>query len=267
MTRKGEAWTVGDAYESYIGRWSRLVAREFLAWLGAPAGARWVDVGCGTGALTAAVLATAAPSAVCSVDASASYLAFARRTLPGARVALAAADARSLPLRAASADVVVSGLVLNFVPDPGRAVAEMARVARAGGTVAVYLWDYAGEMQVIRRFWDVAGALDPGALALDEGRRFPLCSPTAMEALCREAGLGGVESRAIDVPARFQGFADFWTPFLGGQGPAPGYVASLGESQRARLRDRLRAELPVDADGAITLVARAWAARGLADSG
>lgn len=266
MPSAGERWIVGDAYESYIGRWSRLVAREFLAWLGAPSGARWLDVGCGTGALTATVLAGAAPSFVCGVDASASYLSFARRRHPDARVTFAAADARWLPLRPASADVVVSGLVLNFVPDPGRAVAEMARVTR-GGTVAVYVWDYAGEMQVIRRFWEVAGALDAGALALDEGRRFPLCSPPSLEGLFSAAGLHRVESRAIEVPARFQDFADYWTPFLGGQGPAPGYVASLDEPQRARLRDRLRAELPVDADGAINLVARAWAVRGVAAPG
>ena len=262
MAATGETWIAGDAYESYMGRWSRPVARAFITWLDAPAQARWVDVGCGTGALTAAVLAAVAPSLVCSLDASAPYVAFARRKVGDARASFAAADARSLPLVDGCADAVVSGLVLNFVPDPDRALAEMARVTRAGGTVAVYVWDYADGMQVLRRFWDVATSLDPGARPLDEGQRFPLCHLPALEARFRAAGLHGVAGRAIDVPASFNDFADYWTPFLGGQGPAPGYVASLGDSQRARLRDRLRAELPVDANGGIHLGARAWAVRG-----
>lgn len=267
MAATGETWIAGDAYESYMGRWSRLVAREFLPWVGAPARARWLDVGCGTGALTAAVLSAAGPSLVCSVDASPSFVAFARRKVADPRVAFAAADARWLPLRAASADVVVSGLVLNFVPDPGRALAEMARVARPGGTVAVYVWDYADGMQVLRRFWGAAASLDPAARPLDEGQRFPVCHLPALDALFTAAGLRDVAGRAIDVPASFNDFADYWMPFLGGQGPAPGYVASLGESQRARLRDRLKADLPVDADGAINLVARAWAVRGTVAGG
>lgn len=262
MTPAEDPWTTGNAYEPYMGRWSRLVAREFLAWLAAPANARWLDIGCGTGALTATVLADTAPTLVCSVDASAAYVAFARRKVSRARATFAAADARALPLCEASMDVIVSGLVLNFVPDPGLAVAEMARVVRAGGTVAVYVWDYMGEMQLIRRFWDAAAWLDDRARALDEGRRFPLCQPPALEALFRAVGLHRVESRAIDVPTRFRDFADYWTPFLGGQGPAPGYVASLSESQRARLRDRLQSELPTASDGSIELGARAWAVRG-----
>jgi SAM-dependent methyltransferase len=262
MTPVDEAWIAGDAYEPYIGRWSRLVAREFLTWLAAPTNARWLDIGCGTGALTATVLAATAPTLICGVDASASYVAVARRRVSDVRATFAAADARRLPLRSASADVIVSGLVLNFVPDPDVAVAEMARVVRAGGTAAVYVWDYAGEMQLLRRFWTVAASLDARARALDEGRRFPLCRPPALEALFRAAGLSRVESCAIDVPTKFRDFADYWTPFLGGQGPAPGYVASLSESQRARLRDRLRSELPVASDGSIELWARAWAVRG-----
>jgi len=148
------------------------------------------------------------------------------------------------------------------VPEPGLAIAEMARTVRGGGTVAVYVWGYAGEIQLLRRFWDVAVSLDARAGALDEGRRFPLCRPPALEALFRAAGLSRVESRAIDVPTRFRDFADYWTPFLGGQGPAPSYVASLSESQREHLRDRLRSELPVASDGSVELSARAWAVRG-----
>lgn len=262
MTADGDTWAAGRAYEPYIGRWSRLVAREFLAWLAAPAAARWIDVGCGTGALTATIAAQAAPQHACGIDGSVPYATFARDNLRDPRVAFLAADARRLPVRSASADAVVSALALNFIPQPDLAVAEMTRVARPGGTVALYVWDYAGEMQVIRQFWQAAAALDPGAAALDEGRRFPVCRPEALRALFTTAGLERVESRAIDVRARFRDFADYWTPFTGGQGPAPGYAMSLSEERRTRLRDRLRAQLPTARDGSIELLARAWAVRG-----
>jgi SAM-dependent methyltransferase len=258
-----EVWASGAAYEPYVGRWSRLVAREFLAWLAVAPGADWLDVGCGTGALTEAILAGAAPARVRAADASAGYVAYARARTPDARAAFAAADARALPWAAAGADAVVSGLVLNFVPEPALALAEMARVARPGAVVAAYVWDYAEGMQFMRHFWDAAAALDPAAAALDEGRRFPLCRPAALEALWRGAGLRGVAGRALAVPTRFRDFDDLWAPFLGGQGPAPSYATSLDPDRRARLRERIRAGLPVAADGAIALEARAWAVRGV----
>src|SRR5262249_21360303 len=156
----------------------------------------------------------------------------------------------------------VSGLVLNFVPRPERAVAEMARVVGENGTVAVYVWDYADGMQLIRHFWDAGIALGSAAHQLDEGRRFPICEPAALEALFRDVALCAVESRAIDVPTPFRDFDDYWQPFLGGQGPAPGYAMRLDEPSRAALRDRLRANLPIAADGSIDLTARAWSVRG-----
>jgi len=262
MTIPNDVWAVGNAYEPYIGRWSRLVAREFLEWLGAPANARWLDVGCGTGALTATILDTAAPAQIYSIDRSVAYAAFTRRSVSEARVMFAAADARWLPLASASVDVIVSGLVLNFIPDPEVAAAEMARVVRPGGTLALYVWDYAGEMQLIRHFWNAAAALDANAIGLDEARRFPVCHPPALENLLRAVGLQRVQSRAIDVPTHFRDFSDYWQPFLGGQGPAPGYAMSLDEEHRAQLRDRLRAQLPTAPDGSIQLIARAWAVRG-----
>jgi hypothetical protein len=156
---------------------------------------------------------------------------------------------------------VVSGLVLNFVPDQRAALREMARVAGKAGTIAAYVWDYAGGMQLMRHFWDVAAELDPDAAKLDEGVRFPLCRPQALEQLFAGAGLEGVEVRPIDTPTPFAGFDDYWQPFLGGQGPAPAYAMSLDETARTRLRDRLRERLPSEADGSIPLTARAWAAR------
>jgi SAM-dependent methyltransferase len=149
----------------------------------------------------------------------------------------------------ATFDAVVSGLVLNFVPEPDRAVSEMARVARRGGTVTAYVWDYAEGMQMMRHFWDAAGELDPRARELDEGRRFPLCGPEPLTDLFRTTGLDKVEVRAIDVPTVFRDFDDYWSPFLGGQAPAPGYAMSLGQERRARLRERIRAGLPTNPEG------------------
>ncbi|HEY8491193.1 MAG TPA: class I SAM-dependent methyltransferase [Dehalococcoidia bacterium] len=256
------AWASGEAYEPYVGRWSRLVAREFVPWLAAPPGGRWLDVGCGTGALSAAVLEAAAPHDVAGVDSSAVYAAYARAHLPDARAGVLTGDAQRLPVRTGAFDAAVSGLVLNFLPEPARGLAEMVRAVRPGGLVGLYVWDYVGEMQLMRRFWDAAGALDPAARELDEGRRFPLCRPEPLARLLLAAGLRDVAVRAIDVPTTFRDFDDYWAPFLGGQGPAPGYVASLSGERQAALQERLRADLPAAADGSIRLTARAWAARG-----
>jgi SAM-dependent methyltransferase len=255
-------WASGNAYEPYVGRWSRLIAREFVQWLEAPQGVRWLDVGCGTGALTSTILDVASPAHVEAVDPSDAYIAFARHEIGDPRATFTVADAQSLPQASSSVDVAVSGLALNFIPRPDVAVAEFARVVRPGGTVAVYVWDYAGEMQLMRRFWDAAVALDPRAADLDEGRRFPICNAIALETLFRGGKLRDIESRAIDVPTVFRDFDDYWTPFLGGQGPAPGYAMSLTEDRRVELRERIRQDLPVRADGSIHLIARAWATRG-----
>lgn len=258
-----DTWAIGDRYESYVGRWSRPVARELLRWLGVPRGARWLDVGCGTGTLAAAIVEDAAPRAVLGIDRSPGFVAHARTRLGGAPAALLVGDAQELPVLAGALDAAVSGLVLNFVPEPGRMVSEMRRAVRPGGWIALYVWDYAAGMQLLRRFWDAARALDPATAGLDEAVRFPGCAPEPLAALLAEAGLSGIATRAIDVPTRFRDFDDCWSPFLGGQGPAPTYVAALPEARRAALREAFRVSLPVAKDGAIPLAARAWAVRGI----
>jgi SAM-dependent methyltransferase len=256
-----DTWERGSPYERYVGRWSRRVAPPFLDWLNIPAGRRWVDVGCGTGALCASILDHCAPASVTGVDPSEGFLKTAKANL-GERVALRQGSATALPLGEASADALVSGLVLNFVPNQPGALLEMKRVTGAGGTIAAYVWDYGGKMELMRSFWDAAVALDPQAAALDEGPRFAVCHPEALRELFEAAGLQGVETRSIDVPTRFASFDDYWRPFLGGQGPAPAYAMSLGGAQRSRLRERIRGRLPMQADGSIELTARAWAVRG-----
>jgi SAM-dependent methyltransferase len=259
-------WVGGEVYERYMGRWSRLVAGRFLRWLRPRAGCRWVDVGCGTGALSAAVLAGCQPAAVLGVDPSAGFLDHLGGRVDDPRLELRQAGAGALPVPTGSVDYVVSGLALNFMPELGRAAAEMRRVCRAGGTVAAYVWDYAAGMQLIRLFWDAAAELDPAAADLDEGR-FPICQPAALTALLQDAGLVDVETTALVVPTVFADFDDYWSPFLNGQAPAPSYCAGLPEPARQRLRERLRASLPTAPDGTIQLSARAWSVRGTIPTG
>ena len=255
-----DTWERGNAYERYVGRWSRQVAPLFLSWLRVPAGRRWVDVGCGTGALCAAILDHCAPSSVAGVEPSEGFLETAKERL-GNRAALHPGSATAIPLPDASADAVVSGLVLNFVPDQHAALIEMARVTDRAGTVGAYVWDYAGRMELLRHFWDAAAELDADAAKLDEGIRFPGCRPEALAELFAGAGLTDVETTAIDMPTPFASFDDYWQPFLGGQGPAPAYAMSLDDAARARLRERIRTRLPTNSDGSIALIARAWAIR------
>ncbi len=260
--RRSDVWAGGAAYEPYVGRWSRRVAREFLDWSALPADSTWLDIGCGTGALSQAILQAAAPRDMTGIDRSADYIAHLRSQNDDRRARFVVGDAQALPVETSSYDAVVSGLVLNFILQPRQAVREMVRAARSGGVVAAYVWDYAGKMQLLRHFWNAAAALDPAASESDEGRRFPICRLAALEELFQQAGLRQVAVQPIDISTDFQDFDDYWRPFLGGQGPAPGYAMSLSEERRAALRDRLRAALPFALDGSIPLVARAWAVRG-----
>jgi SAM-dependent methyltransferase len=269
---RADVWAAGAFYEPYVGRWSRLVAPEFVSWLGVKNGKEWVDVGCGTGALTQAILDGARPKSVLGIEPSAGYLDYAKAHARAPdlsfklgskpNISFRIADALSLPVLGESMDAAVSGLVLNFVDEPQRAVAEMVRVTRSGGTVGAYVWDYAGKMELLRTFWDAAVALDPPAGELDEGRRFSKCREAPLAQLLIVAGLEKVETRAIDVPLHFRDFDDYWTPFLGGQGPAPSYVASLDRERRELLRDTIRDDLPIRRDGSIRLKGRAWAVKG-----
>jgi trans-aconitate methyltransferase len=258
-----ESWGVGDAYEQYVGRWSRQVAPEFLRWIAPPQKAMWSDIGCGTGALTESILALCEPLSVVGIDRSAGFVSAAQRNTSDPRAQFESGDATALPWKSARFEVSVSGLVLNFVPNHQAMTAEMVRVTKAGGIVAAYVWDYAGGMEMMRHFWDAALAVSPQDAKLDQAERFPICQPEPLVTLFTNAGLKSVSVRAIEIPTVFGDFEDYWTPFLGKQGAAPTYLASLADEARDRIRDILRRRLSTNKEGAIQLSARAWAVQGI----
>jgi SAM-dependent methyltransferase len=257
-----DVWASGAPYEAYVGRWSRLVAQEFLAWLDVPPHSEWLDVGCGTGALTQTILRMKNPAHVKGIDRSEGFLGFAQEQTRDNRAQFQVGDAQALPVETGAYDATVSGLVLNFVPKPELAVKEFARATKVGGTAAVYVWDYADKMEFMLYFWDAAGALDQAGAELDEGTRFPICNPNALTKVFQEAGFKNVGARAIDIPTHFKDFDDYWLPFLGGQGSAPTYLMGLPEEKRDTLRERIRGALPFAADGSIPMIGRVWAVRG-----
>lgn len=257
-----DAWQSGDPYEYYMGRWSSLVAESFIDWLSPRAELKWLDVGCGSGALSEAIINKHSPAVITAIDQSDEFVTTAQKRL-GNIATCKVGNALSLPLSDSSVDAAVAGLVLNFVPEPNKILAEMSRVTCAGGNVGVYVWDYAGKMEFINQFWDIAVELNPAASTLHEGSRFSNSNAEGLEQLFNQAGLDQIVTTSIEIGTHFKSFDDYWRPFLGGQGPAPTYVTSLEEAEKKKLRDTLSEQLPVKADGSIPMVARAWAAKGI----
>lgn len=219
-----ENWGSADPYERYVGRWSRQVAKEFVGWISVPLGVAWADVGCGTGALAESIFAMCAPKSIAGADRAEGFVAAAWRN----------------------------------VTDP-RASFETA----PGGKVALYVWDYGRGMVMMRHFWDAVIMVIPHDSKLDQAERFPICQPEPLQALFRDIGLTAVSCLAIDIPTVFRDFEDFWSPFLGKQGAAPTYLASVDDETRERIRALLDSRLVPTADEKIALTARAWAVQGI----
>lgn len=255
-------WASDDAYEKYMGRWSRRIAPHFLDWLSIPGQANWIDIGCGTGVLSSTILAKCMPSSVVGIDPSEFFVKAARGLVSDLRFRCEQGHGEALSFEDGEFSVAVSGLVLNFVGDKNKAVAEMKRVVRPGGSVALYVWDYAGHMQIMRHFFDAASDLDDRAQEFDDGVKAPICRPGPLSSLFKEAGLADIEVQHLDIPAAFDSFDDYWMPFLGGTGSAPKYCTSLALDAQARLREKLRSRLPTGPDGEILLALRAWAIKG-----
>lgn len=260
MNAQSEKWAEGDAYEHFMGRWSSDVARLFVDWLPYAAHLSWLDVGCGTGALTRVITSHQQPKTVIGVDPSHDFLRYASQRVLNVRFEQAMAAA--LPFRNAAFDFIVSGLALNFMPRPELALREFVRVVKPGGIVGAYVWDYAGKMEFLRYFWDAASALNERANTLHEGQRFPICHPKPLQQVWQGAGLDEVTVVPLDVVIVFDDFDRYWQSFTSGRFPAPQYAQSLNDDRREALRARLHETIPTEKDGSLHLIARAWAVRG-----
>jgi SAM-dependent methyltransferase len=249
-------------YEPFMGRWSRKLAPLLVEFAGVQDGESILDVGSGTGVLASAIAAAKPSAQIVGIDPSPGYVATARTQARHERVRYLVGDAQTLDFADDTFHRTISQLVLNFVPDPAKAVAEQVRVTRVGGVVAAAVWDYGDGMQMLRTFWEEAVALDPGAAARDE-RTMPLSRHSELSSLWLAQGLLAVGERPLTIEQRFESFDDFWRPFLGGQGPAGGHVAALTPPAREALQARLRRRFfDGQPEGPFALEARAWAVKG-----
>lgn len=259
---KKESWASGNLYHDYMGRWSEMIAQEFLVWLNPASGSSWLDIGCGTGALTGMILNHVDVQNIIGIDPSQDFLIQAQHNIQSTKVHFQDGDGSSLHFNDDQFDYVVSGLALNFMSDPQHAIQEMVRVVKRDGWVAIYVWDYAGKMEWLKYFWSVAVMLDETAHQYDEGQRFPICQPDKLHNLFKKGELRQIEVRSIDVPATFDNFEHYWDVFQIGSFPAPAYLKALSADQRTQFKDKLRSTVPRQNDGSIQLITRAWAVRG-----
>ena len=257
---KFDAWSAGQSYDHYMGRWSQMIAAKYLDWLKPSSDSDWLEIGCGTGALSKEILANCQPKSLFAIEPSEGFVTHAREIVSDARARFEVGGAEQIPLAADQIDVTTSALVLNFVPDKVAALNEMKRVTRPGGTISFYVWDYpSGGIGFIDEFWKAAAQVDEEAAELDEGKRFPFCTSDELSKLCKKAGFENPQVEALEIDTEFATFDDFLHPFTLGAGPAPGYYVSLDQAHRDRLSNQLRQN--VGSDEPVKLVARAWAVK------
>jgi SAM-dependent methyltransferase len=253
-----------EAYERFMGRWSRLVAPRLVDFTGIPERGRILDVGSGTGSLAFAIAERRARAQVLGIDPSQEYVAYATsRSRFGDRASFQVGDAQQLRFADASFDAALSLLVINFIPDPKKALTELRRVTKPGGKISAAVWDYGAGMRMLRTFWDAAARIDPETVALDQ-KHMPLCRAGELSVLWRQGGLENVREQPIDIRMRFESLADYWDPFLLGQGSAGTYVRRLERDKLQALRDEVQRGLSLSADNTpFVLPARVWSVRGI----
>ena len=258
-----DSWKGGKLYDDFMGRWSLLIGGEFLSWLKVPPNSEWLDVGCGTGSLSKLIIETQQPNRIIALDSSSGFISYAKKSIDNPLVNYIVGSAMNIELNKDSVDTIVSAFTLNFLSRPHKAVREMKRVGKPGGVIGIMLWDYTEGMEMLRYYWDAALTIDKRAEALDEGRRFPICRQGNPEIFMQKMGLRNIEATAIEIKTTFKSFDEYWEPFLGNVGPAPEYNMSLSTAVRKQLKENLIKALPIDEDGSIRLIARAWAVKGI----
>ena len=263
QVQKGNMFGNAESYERFMGRWSRLAAPLLVDYAGVDDRGSVLDVGSGTGALAFAIAETKRGVRVTGIDPSQEYVAYASsKNRFSDRVAFQVGDAQRLPFTDGTYAASVSLLVFNFIPDAAKALAEVRRVTQSGGVVSAAVWDYGGRMDMLRAFWDAATGVDSTADKLDE-KHMPLCRAGHLASLWKQGGMKDVEERALEITMQFASFADYWEPFLLGQGPAGAYVRSRRADLREALREAVKARLRVRSEtDALNLPARVWAVKG-----
>jgi SAM-dependent methyltransferase len=262
-----DRWEGAAAYDRFMGRWSRQLALKLVAWLNIKPEANWLEIGCGTGSFTRAILENARPRSVTACDTAKDFVTYCAENLSACSdLRVVATPDGVLPARKGGYDAVVSSLVLNFLPEPIQALRQMREACAMEGWVAACVWDYSDGMEFLRLFWDAAVALDPDAAKLHEGCRFPICNPDALRRAFTAADLDAIAVDSLTIPTVFASFEEYWSSFLDSPGPAPSYVSSLSQEARQRLADRLRSEVGSAADGSIGLQARAWTVKGMREA-
>jgi SAM-dependent methyltransferase len=253
-----------EAYERFMGRWSRAVAPLLVDFTSLPAEGRILDVGSGTGSLAFAIAERKPQCHVLGIDPSEQYVGYANSRNPHKdRVSFETGDAQQLRYPDATFQACLSLLVVNFIPEPAKALRELRRVTRPGAWISAAVWDYGAGMRMLRLFWDAAVSTDANAEKRDE-KHMPLCRAGELSQAWQQAGLEDIHEQPLEITMRFASFADYWDPFLLGQGPAGAYVRGLDGSRRATLRAEVRRRLSLTGDSEpFSLPARVWAVRGV----
>lgn len=254
-------FTDGEGYERFMGRWSRVAGRIFLDWLSLPRKLKWLDVGCGTGAFTEIIKQSSGASEIVAIDPSTAQISYAQSRNSAEGVQFQVADARSMPFDNERFDVAASALVLNFIPDREKAVAEMRRVVRGGGTAAAYVWDFAGRRGTSQHLHSAVMDLEgpgyrPAALNAES------TTQESLKALFEAAGLSDVVTRSFEISVTHRDFDDYWDSHTKFTSPIGSHIQSMTEEKRQRLKQMVGARLPLDDHGAISFTARINAVRG-----